>query len=124
MDVYVRQVPWATPYSAWYHQYIAYPIQALTATILLSEHTITDRGTYLSISQDLQRQTTIYKASTDDADDPLLNPAHLLIGTRAKNKAVSKAFAEWMVEKGGGQAVIVGFKKNGEQLYSPAPASS
>ena len=100
---------------------MAYPIQALTATILLKEHTITDRGTYLSIPRSLQEQTTIYKASTDEAEDPLLNPAHLLIGTRAKNKELSKAFAEWLVEKDGGQAVIVNFKKNGEQLYSPAP---
>ena len=60
----IGQVPWATAYSKWYHQYIAYPIQALTAAILLDEYTITDRGTYLSISTQLQNQTTIYKAAT------------------------------------------------------------
>ncbi|OGE50169.1 hypothetical protein PENARI_c018G01945 [Penicillium arizonense] len=33
----IGQVPWATAYSKWYHQYIAYPIQALTAAILLDD---------------------------------------------------------------------------------------
>ncbi|KAK2738180.1 hypothetical protein FQN57_007155 [Myotisia sp. PD_48] len=120
----IGQVPWAIPYSTWYHQYIAYPIQALTTTILLKEHTITDRGTFLSISQDLQRQTKIYKAATDNADDPLLNPAHLLIGARATNKQKARLFADWLVSPDGGQKVIVNFKKNGEQLYSPAPSST
>jgi len=116
----IGQVPWATAYSTWYHQYIAFPIQALTAAILLNEYTITDRGTFLSISTDLQKQTTQYKVSTDDLKDPLLNPAHLLIGTKAKNPDYSLKFANWLISPEG-QNVIIGFKKNGEQLYSPAP---
>lgn len=117
-----EQVPWATAYSTWYHQYIAFPIQALTAAILLDEYTLTDRGTFLSLPTDLASKTVIYKAATDDADDLLLNPAHLLVGVKAPNPDKAKDFATWLVSKRG-QDVIVGFKKNGEQLYSPAPAN-
>ncbi len=99
---------------------MAFPIEALTAAILLNEYTITDRGTFLSLPSSLRDQAIIYKASTDDANDLLLNPAHLLIGTKAPNPDQAKSFAEWLVSSDG-QAVVVGFKKNGEQLYSPAP---
>lgn len=117
-----RQVPWATAYSTWYHQYINFPIQALTAAILLQEYTLTDRGTFLSLPANLTSQTTIYKAATDAADDPLLNPAHLLVGSRAPNPATAKAFAQWLVGEDG-QRVIERFSKNGQQLYSPAPSA-
>ncbi|KMU85712.1 hypothetical protein CIHG_03752 [Coccidioides immitis H538.4] len=117
----IGQVPWATAYSTWYHQYITFPIQALTAAILLREYTITDYGTYLSIPRGLRDQMVIYKKGTNDADDPLLNPAHLLVGARAKNAKMAKEFAKWLVSKEGGQKVIEGFKKDGQQLYSPAP---
>ncbi|AEO58645.1 hypothetical protein MYCTH_2306121 [Thermothelomyces thermophilus ATCC 42464] len=116
----IGQVPWATAYSTWYHQYITFPIQALTAAILLDEYTLTDRGTLLSLPTNLMSKTTVYKASTDEADDPLLNPAHLLIGAKAANAETAQSFADWLVSPAG-QDVIKGFKKNGEQLYSPAP---
>ncbi|KAF8314790.1 hypothetical protein DL93DRAFT_2097164 [Clavulina sp. PMI_390] len=116
----VGQVPWATPYSTWYHQYIAFPIQALTAAILLKEYTITDRGTYLSLTTDLESQLTIYKAATDNATDPLLNPAHIIVGTRAQNVSFATKFAQWSISPPG-QAVITNFTKNGQQLYSGAP---
>jgi ABC-type tungstate transport system permease subunit len=117
------QVPWATAYSTWYHQYIAFPIQALTAAILLDEYTITDRGTILSLDAKLRNQTVIYKAGTDSADDPLLNPAHLLVGKKAPHAKTANDFAKWLVSKKG-QDVVVGFKKDGQQLYSPAPSSN
>lgn len=104
----------------WYHQYIGFPIQALTAAILLQEYTITDRGTILSIDTELSNKTTIYKAGSDEADDLLLNPAHLLVGANAPNPEKAVAFAEWLISPRG-QDVIAGFEKNGEQLYSPAP---
>lgn len=116
-------MPWATAYSTWYHQYIAFPIQALTAAILLQEYTISDRGTYLSLPANLTSQTVIYKAATDNANDPLLNPAHLLVGKKAANPNVANKFAAWVVSATG-QKVITGFKKNGQQLYSPAPATN
>ncbi|KAK5997789.1 putative ABC transporter anion-binding protein [Cladobotryum mycophilum] len=118
----IGQTPWATAYSTWYHQYIAFPIQALTAAIILEEYTITDRGTILSLDADLANKTVIYKAGSDNATDPLLNPAHLLIGKKAPNAKMAETFAKWLVSKKG-QDVIVGFKKNGQQLYSPAPPS-
>ena len=114
-------MPWATAYSTWYHQYIAFPIQALTTAILLQEYTLTDRGTYLSLPANLTSQTVIYKAATDEADDPLLNPARLLIGKGAQNAETAQEFADWLVSQSG-QKVITDFTKNGQQLYSPAPA--
>lgn len=65
-------------------------------------------------------QTIIYKAATDEADDPLLNPARLLIGKAAKNSKIVQSFADWLVSQSG-QRVIADFKKNGQQLYGPAP---
>jgi len=118
----IGQAPWSTPYSTWYHQYIAFPIQALTAAILLQEYTLTDRGTYLSLPANATGNAVIYKASTDNADDLLLNPAHLLIGAKAANPDVAKAFADWVVSPSG-QSVITSFQKNGQQLYSGAPTS-
>jgi ABC-type tungstate transport system permease subunit len=118
----IGQAPWATPYSTWYHQYIAFPIQALTAAILLQEYTITDRGTYLSLPSNLTSQTVIYKASTDNATDLLLNPAHLLVGAKAAYPNIANSFAQWCISSRG-QSVITGFQKNGQQLYSGAPTS-
>lgn len=89
----------------------------------LEEYTITDRGTILSLDPALANQTVIYKAGTDDAADPLLNPARLLIGTKAPNPETAQAFADWLVSPAG-QAVVSGFQKNGEQLYSPAPEAT
>ncbi|EPS35590.1 hypothetical protein H072_10988 [Dactylellina haptotyla CBS 200.50] len=119
----IGQVPWATAYSTWYHTYIAFPIQALTAAALLKEYTITDRGTYLSVDPSIANQTVIYKAATDNATDPLLNPAFLLVGKKATNLDVVDAFRKWVVGKGRGegQKVITAFKKNGQQLYTGAP---
>ncbi|KAH7320750.1 extracellular solute-binding protein family 1 [Stachybotrys elegans] len=116
----IGQVPWATPYSTWYHQYINFPIQALTASIALREYTLTDRGTYLSLSQELARSAVVYKRATDDESDPLLNPAHLLVGRRAQNLTMAYRFADWLVSANG-QRVITSFTRNGEQLYSGAP---
>ncbi|RAL14669.1 uncharacterized protein BO97DRAFT_432837 [Aspergillus homomorphus CBS 101889] len=67
----IGQVPWATAYSTWYHQYIVYPVQALTAAILLEEW---------------------------------------------------RSFTQWAISDEG-QAVITGFKKDGQQLYSAVPAN-
>lgn len=117
----IGQVPWATAYSTWYHQYIAFPIQALIAAIKLGEYTITDRGTWLSLPSNLTQDATIYKAGSDEEDDLLLNPAHLLVGTKAKNPKVAQSFADWVVSSQGGQKVVREFEKNGEILYSAAP---
>ncbi|PYI32501.1 hypothetical protein BP00DRAFT_435280 [Aspergillus indologenus CBS 114.80] len=90
-------VPWATAYSTWYHHYIAYPFQALTAAILLEK--------------DLQRQTTIYKAATDSLSDLVLYPAHIL------RIACPVSYEQ------GRPAVVTGFRKNGQQPYTGAPAN-
>ncbi|EOD50714.1 putative extracellular tungstate binding protein [Neofusicoccum parvum UCRNP2] len=116
----IGQVPWATAYSTWYHQYIAYPVQALEAAVALAEYTLTDRGTWLSLPAEATEAFRIYKASGDDEDDELLNPAHLLVGEKARYPDVAQAFAEWLVGPRG-QAVVTGFEKAGQRLYSGAP---
>ncbi|KAK6519789.1 hypothetical protein TWF506_000083 [Arthrobotrys conoides] len=121
MWISIGQVPWATAYSTWYHTYIAFPVQALEAAILLKEYTITDRGTFLSINPDLAKKAVIYKAATDNATDALLNPAFLLIGKKATNLGTVRNFQKWVVNKKLGQKAIIAFKKTGKQLYTGAP---
>ena len=113
-----QQTPWANPTSTWYHEYIAYPIQALTAAAYLKEYTLTDRGTLLSLDADIANLTSVLKAAEDVESDPLLNPAHLLIGAHAPD--VAQTFTDWAISPRG-QKVITDFKKNGEQLYTAAP---
>ncbi|KAF2626047.1 extracellular solute-binding protein family 1 [Macroventuria anomochaeta] len=119
----IGQVPWALPYSTWYHQFPAFPIQALNTASLLKEYTLTDRGTFLSLEQ-LQPNLTAaleqFKVGTDSKDDPLLLPGHLLVGRKARNATLAQQFAAWATSARG-QSVVTGFKKNGQQLYSGAP---
>ncbi|KAG6853765.1 hypothetical protein C0991_001595 [Blastosporella zonata] len=117
----IGQVPWAFAYSKWYHQYPCFPLPALEAASLLSEYTVTDRGTWLSSPSSVTGKLTIFKAGSDEASDPLLNPAHVLRGSRAANVEMAQSFMKWVVAKEGGQKIVVGFKKEGEVLYSGAP---
>jgi ABC-type tungstate transport system permease subunit len=121
----IGQVPWALAYSKWYHQYPRFPLQALAAASLLSEYTLTDLGTWLSSPVSVTDSLVIYRAGSDNASDPLLNPAHVLLGAKADpaHTAISKGFMEWVVSEDGGQKVVAGFKKNGKVLYSKAPAT-
>ncbi|KAL3475144.1 hypothetical protein BJX99DRAFT_230316 [Aspergillus californicus] len=116
----IGQVPWASKYSTWYHQYVAYPTQALAAAAALQEYTLTDWGTYLTVDKSVQQQVVIYKRGTDDVKDLLLMPGHLLVGSKAKDPALAKEFAAWATGKDG-QALIKAFLKNGQLVYSPAP---
>ncbi|KAF1916716.1 extracellular solute-binding protein family 1 [Ampelomyces quisqualis] len=119
----IGQVPWSLPYSNWYHQYPAFPIQALSAANLLKEYTLTDRGTFLSLQQTQPSLNTTmekFKVGTDDESDPLILPGHLLIGNKARNATLAKQFADWATSANG-QRVVTGFQKNGFQLYSGAP---
>jgi ABC-type tungstate transport system permease subunit len=116
----IGQVPWSLPYSTWYHQFPAFPIQALTTAILLKEYTLTDRGTFLSLPASVASGMAMYKVGSDSEDDPLLLPGHLLVGNKARNGTLAKKFAEWAVSARG-QSVVTGFRKGGVQLYSGAP---
>ncbi|EPQ53954.1 hypothetical protein GLOTRDRAFT_106548 [Gloeophyllum trabeum ATCC 11539] len=118
-------VPWALAYSKWYHQYPQFPLQALKATSVLNEYTITDRGTWLSSDDAIVASLHIYKQGGDSTVDPLLNPAHVLLGSKVedKYKEICKGFMDWVVMKDGGQKVIREFKKKGQVLYSEAPTS-
>ena len=74
----------------------------------------------LSLDEDIRNQTKVFKAASDSEDDPLLNPAHLLIGSQAPEFA--QTFTNWALSDNG-QKVITDFKKFGEQLYTGAPAN-
>ncbi|KIJ61287.1 hypothetical protein HYDPIDRAFT_137862 [Hydnomerulius pinastri MD-312] len=125
----IGQVPWAFAYSKWYHQYPRFPLQALRAASVLSEYTLTDRGTWLSSPESVTSPSVmdIFLEGSDTAGDLLLNPAHVLLGKEAKSEdeEVWKAFMTWVVDHDGGQKVIREFKKpegpNGKQLYTEAP---
>ncbi|KZS96901.1 hypothetical protein SISNIDRAFT_450659 [Sistotremastrum niveocremeum HHB9708] len=117
----IGQVPWAYAYSTWYHQYARFPLEALKAASLLSEYTITDYGTYLSSPEQVQDDVVIYKKSTGDEDDLLLNPAHVLLRTGAQDNIYATAFMRWMASADGGQAVVANYAINGDVLYLPAP---
>ncbi|KAK2799353.1 hypothetical protein FQN50_008512 [Emmonsiellopsis sp. PD_5] len=113
----IGQVPWAEKPSPWYHKNAEYPIQALTTAARLGEYTLTDWGTYLSVTEDVRKQIVIYKKGTDSTDDPLLMPAHLLVSDESP---LARKFAKWLISKDG-QEVVTGFKKGVEQVYSGAP---
>ncbi|KAG5644439.1 hypothetical protein DXG03_008534 [Asterophora parasitica] len=119
----IGQVPWALAYSKWYHQYPRFPLQALEAASFLAEYTLTDLGSWLSSPAEITGRLQIFKAGSDDAKDPLLNPAHVLLGSRADpaNSNIWNDFMEWVVSKNGGQKVIAEFRKFGKTLYTQAP---
>ncbi|PGH05554.1 ribosome biogenesis protein BMS1 [Blastomyces parvus] len=113
----IGQAPWAQKKSEWYHENAEYPIQALTTAAKLGEYTLTDWGTYLSVTEEVRKNLTIYKKGTDEEDDPLLMPAHLLVSDQSP---FAKEFAHWLVSQEG-QAVVASFKIDGQQVYSAAP---
>lgn len=65
----------------------------------------------------------IYIASTDAADDPLLNPARVLRGAKVpdNNLWVAKNFMTFIAAPGLGQKVIREYSVNNQTLYTPAP---
>lgn len=117
------QVPWAIKYSKWYHQFLAYPLQALKAAIRLQEFTITDRSTYFTlINQEisLKDQTEVYKGGENETE--LLLPGHLLVGSKAQNETLARDFVEW-VSSEDGQRFITNFHKDDKVcLYRPYPS--
>ena len=120
--VTIGQVPWAIPYSTWYHVFLDFPIQALEAAAALGHYTLTDWGTWLSADPSVTKMLTLFRKGEDNATDVLLNPCHALASTRASaaDQAVANDFITWLVSAAG-QAVIAGFEKYGQALYSPAP---
>lgn len=150
----IGQTPWSYPYSQWYHQYVEFPFGALRAASRLGEYTVTDRGTWCMVEDEVRGEMSVFvsllnlpmpvcrgaererehegektgtdglrqKEGGDAADDPMLNPAHVLVGVDVENKAVANRFVDWLVDERGGQAVVRTFaSRNGQVLYSPAP---
>jgi len=61
---------------------------------------------------------------SDDADDLLLNPAHLLYAPQTRPGShgdICRVFLDWVVSPTGGQTVIEKFTKEGQAVYSKAP---
>ncbi|KAF9524918.1 hypothetical protein CPB83DRAFT_741595, partial [Crepidotus variabilis] len=119
----IGQIPWAFDCCKWYHQYPRFPREALETASLLSEYTLTDYGTWISATNAVKSRLSIFKMGSDAADDLLLNPAHLLHGTRASlvHADLCDAFAEWVANSTGGQKVVETFSKDGHVLYTKAP---
>ncbi|KDR79379.1 hypothetical protein GALMADRAFT_63659 [Galerina marginata CBS 339.88] len=119
----VGQVPWALNYSKWYHQYPRFPREALQTASLLSEYTLTDKGSWLDAPKSITSSLEVFKLGSDNSDDLLLNPAHLLCGKRAspEHKSIWKEFMSWVVAPDGGERIIESFSKKGQVLYSKAP---
>ncbi|KAJ5983477.1 hypothetical protein N7481_005576 [Penicillium waksmanii] len=92
----IGHVPWATKYSPCWRS-IPSPTAARTS---------------LSIEEDVASKAVIFKASTDEPPDPLLNPAHILVGKNAKYEKMADRFAEWAIGSEG-QKVITGLKRMG-----------
>ena len=44
-----------------------------------------------------------------------------MVGCHAENKATADAFADWMVQRKGGQKVVAEFERHGLVLYETAP---
>jgi ABC-type tungstate transport system permease subunit len=116
----IGQVSWASKGSTWYHQYVAYPTQALSAAAALQEYTLTDWGTWLAVDEATRSKLTIYKRGTDDVKDLLLMPGHLLVGGKAKDLALANDFAAWAVGSEGQDLIRKFTNKAGEVINSPA----
>lgn len=117
----IGQTPWATPYSSFYHCYPDFPFGALRAASKLGEYTLVDRGTWNSIERETTDRMILFKEAFEAAeDDPLLNPAHILVGTYSTNKQLANSFAEFMTNDKG-QKTVREFEVNGVVLYSDAP---
>ena len=98
----------------------------MQAAALLSEYTLTDRGTWLSSVTSVTDNLVIYKASTEDENGPvdedsaiLLNPCTAVLSANPVNQDLANLFMTWVLDHNGGQQVIRGFQKNGQQLYTP-----
>ncbi|KAL8946724.1 MAG: hypothetical protein Q9222_006916 [Ikaeria aurantiellina] len=118
----IGQVPWAYPYSEFYHRYTSFPFQALEVAAKLGEYTLVDRGTWYGVPAWVRQEMKIYMEGHDSDPNPiLLNPAHVLVGTYGANKGTANAFADWMIRDEGGQKVIASFAIGGEVLYTKAP---
>ena len=61
------------------------------------------------------------KEGGDEENDPLLNPAHALVGKYGKNKVMANEFVDWLIRDDGGQDVVRKFEANGMVLYTCAP---
>ena len=117
----ISQVPWALGYSRWYHQYQRFPSEALQAAAMLSEYTLTDVGSWVCLPKSVSSRLKAFKCGSDDADDPLINPAHILRGkeTLDADEMIHKKFMSWVVSPTGGQKVIEDFS---HLMFSKAPS--
>jgi len=132
----IGQTPWSEPYSPWYHKYAAFPREALLEAAKLSEYTLVDRGTWISMKDapemgdmvcfkegaiDWQEQPTNRKQGHILAGDALGNPADALLSPYAQDPELGKLFLKWMLWSRGGQEVIRNFKIKDIPLHGLSP---
>ncbi|KAF8873321.1 hypothetical protein CPB84DRAFT_1690841 [Gymnopilus junonius] len=125
----IGQLPWAlnNP-STWYHRHQCFPREALKIAASQSFYTLIDRGTWLDAAEDVTSALKAFRIGGEDLKyDPtdfLLNPAHLLCGSRLRpdNESICKEFMKWVMADEGGQRVIDTFEKNGRVLYTRPPS--
>ena len=121
----IGQTPWSEPYSTWYHRYTDFPIGALRAAAKLGEYTLVDRGTWYAVDEDVKAGMVVYKEAVDaNEDDPLINPAHVLVGARARDKPLAERFVDWLISSEGGQKVVGEFAVGDVVLHSRAPGDT
>jgi ABC-type tungstate transport system permease subunit len=118
----IGQTPWSEPYSPWYHRYVDFPLGALRAAAKLGEYTLVDRGSWYAAERQCKNGLIVYKEVFGASeDDNLLNPAHVLVGTKARDMEIAIAFVDWLTDKDHGQRVIGKQAVDGVVLHSPAP---
>jgi ABC-type tungstate transport system permease subunit len=54
------QTPWSEPYSHWYHRYVEFPFRALECASKLGEYTITDKGTWCSVAEEVRTEMEVF----------------------------------------------------------------
>ena len=82
-----------------------------------------DRGTWCAVEKETTERMRVFAESFNaEESDPLINPAHALVGTLGKNKETAQCFVDWLEDTKGGQSVIDTFAIRDNLLYARAPS--
>lgn len=75
-----------------------------------------------------RKECSDHESHESHGTNVMLNPAHALISTNAKNKPLANKFLDWLIMDDGGQKIIEKFAskptksdRNGVVLYTRAP---
>lgn len=59
----IGQVPWADPPTSWYHMFPSFPFQAIREAAEKGEYTITDKGTWLAVKDEIRKNLKVFVKS-------------------------------------------------------------